>query len=75
MMMMYKNYDVANVLYLYEKYKTVKSTALRSGYSVTTVKTILLQNEVEFNIYVPVRWNSNQGSQSKYLNLNIEEIR
>ena len=52
-----KVYDVANILYLYEKYKTIADTAMRSGYSTGTVKKILVENGVELKKYIPPRWN------------------
>jgi hypothetical protein len=69
-----KVYDVANVLYLYEKYKTITDTAMRSGYGKGTIKKILVENGVELKKYIPPRWNINQGSNSKLLNLNMKEI-
>lgn len=70
-----KVFDVKRVLELYEKYGTITSTAMRSGYSTGKVKKILLENGVELKKYIPPRWNIKQGPNTKILNLNIEEIR
>lgn len=67
-----KIFDEAKVLRLYEKYGTVNGVAMRSCYSTGTVKKILLENGVELKKYIPPRWNINQGSNTKLLNLNIE---
>ena len=67
-----KVYDIANVLYLYKKYKTLTSVAMRSGYSAGTVKRILLENGVELQKYIPPRWDIKQGPNVRIINSNNE---
>jgi len=51
-----KVYDIEKVLYLYEKYGTLAAVHMRLGYASTTIKRILLENEVELKKYIPPRW-------------------
>ncbi|MBU3155155.1 hypothetical protein [Clostridium estertheticum] len=50
-----KVYDTEKILYLYEKYGTLTAVHMRLGYAPTTIKKILLENEVELKKYVPER--------------------
>ena len=60
-----KIFDVDRVLYLYDKYKTLNGVTMRTGYASTTVKRILLENEVEIKRHIPTRWDIKQRFISK----------
>ena len=55
-----KVFDVAKVLYLYEKYGTLQGVAMRLGYSTITIKRILSENKVELKKHKVAGWNIKQ---------------
>lgn len=49
--------DKEKIISLYRKYGTLNAVAMRTGHASLTVKKILVENGIEINKYVPVRWN------------------
>ena len=54
-----KQYDIDNIIYLYEKYGTITAVAIRTGHANKTIKKILQENDVGLKPYIPPRFNIN----------------